>query len=401
MSSNKKIHNTIAVKLTAPAERAVKKGHPWVFESGIAKMKADAKTGDFAIIFDNKQNQFLAIGLVDAESIIRIKIITVHKRLDLNSEWIKERLEIALQKRSSLFQITNAFRLCYGESDLMPGLIIDIFDHVAVIKLYSNIWFQFIEEIKQAIISLWHVDSVVLRFARITLNEGKHHGYEDGSVIFGTLKQPEILIEENGVKFSINPILGHKTGFFLDHRQNRINIGKLSKLKKVLDVFSYAGGFSMHALVGGANEVVSLDISKHAIDAANKNAEINAVTTTHKTVCNDAFKQLEQYIQEGEKFDIIIIDPPSMAKSKTEIEQATKKYNSLASFGSRLLNEGGTLLLASCSSKISKEAFLLANQTGFQISNHQLVLQDFIGHDVDHPDNFGEMSYLKAAYYTK
>jgi len=401
VSSNKKIHNTIAVKLTAPAERAVKKGHPWVFESGIAKMKADAKTGDFAIIFDNKQNQFLAIGLVDAESIIRIKIITVHKRLDLNSEWIKERLEIALQKRSSLFQITNAFRLCYGESDLMPGLIIDIFDHVAVIKLYSNIWFQFIEEIKQAIISLWHVDSVVLRFARITLNEGKHHGYEDGSVIFGTLKQPEILIEENGVKFSINPILGHKTGFFLDHRQNRINIGKLSKLKKVLDVFSYAGGFSMHALVGGANEVVSLDISKHAIDAANKNAEINAVTTTHKTVCNDAFKQLEQYIQEGEKFDIIIIDPPSMAKSKTEIEQATKKYNSLASFGSRLLNEGGTLLLASCSSKISKEAFLLANQTGFQISNHQLVLQDFIGHDVDHPDNFGEMSYLKAAYYTK
>ena len=199
MSSNKKIHNTIAVKLTAPAERAVKKGHPWVFESGIAKMKADAKTGDFAIIFDNKQNQFLAIGLVDAESIIRIKIITVHKRLDLNSEWIKERLEIALQKRSSLFQITNAFRLCYGESDLMPGLIIDIFDHVAVIKLYSNIWFQFIEEIKQAIISLWHVDSVVLRFARITLNEGKHHGYEDGSVIFGKLKQPEILIEENGV----------------------------------------------------------------------------------------------------------------------------------------------------------------------------------------------------------
>jgi 23S rRNA (cytosine1962-C5)-methyltransferase len=387
--------------LTPPAERAVKKGHPWVFESSILKIKEDVKTGDFAIIFDSKLNQFLAIGIIDAESIIRIKIISAHNRIDLQSEWVKERLDIALQKRSSLFQTTNAFRWCYGESDLMPGLVIDVFDHVAVIKLYSSIWFQFIEDIKTAITSLWHVDTIIIRFARISLEEGIKQGYKDGEVIFGTLTKSEIRIEENGVKFLIDPIHGHKTGFFLDHRQNRIAIGKLSKGKSVLDVFSYAGGFSMHALVGGAKEVVSLDISKHAIQAAEKNASINSVSSTHQTVCSDAFKQLEEYDREGKQFDIIIIDPPSMAKSKTEIDKAIKKYTTLAAVGAKLLTKGGTLLLASCSSKVNKEAFLNANQLGFNHSKQTMTFQKFVGHDVDHPDSFSELSYLKAAYYIK
>ena len=392
---------TYAVKLTPNAEKAVKKGHPWVYETGIQKIKDGSKTGDIAIIFNSSTNAFLAIGLIDQDSIVRIKLLSIHKKLKLDTNWIKEGLKTAYHIRKPLLDITNAFRLCYGESDQFPGLIIDVYNKTAVIKLYSLIWIPYLEEVSEAVKEICNLDELILRFSRNMSRINRHATFKEGYHLLGSRDQRFISIYENDVKFLIDPIQGHKTGFFLDHRNNRIKIGKLSKAKRVLDVFCYIGGFSMHALKGGASEVVSMDISQKALKMASQIASENGVQDRHTTVCGDAFKLLNQIVSKKEKFDLIIIDPPSMAKAKDEIEVALNKYTELAKLGAQLLNPGGIILLASCSSRININQLLEANQKGFLHSGEELRLIETADHDIDHPISIKEMSYLKAAYYSK
>ena len=211
------------------------------------------------------------------------------------------------------------------------------------------------------------------------------------------MKQENILITEHGIKFNVNVIKGHKTGFFLDHRHNRLAIGQLAKNKHVLDVFSYAGGFSVHALVGQAASVTSLDISKQALNLAIENAKLNNAHEAHRVVHGDAFDVLSNMIKEKRKFDIIIIDPPAFAKRAKEIDKAIDSYARLAKLGSQLLRLGGTMILASCSSRITADVFFDTNEKALKNSPLTLVRKSF--HDIDHPIGFTEGAYLKAGYY--
>jgi 23S rRNA (cytosine1962-C5)-methyltransferase len=223
--------------------------------------------------------------------------------------------------------------------------------------------------------------------------------FKDGHVIYGGLANEVVQFVEHGVNFSANVIKGHKTGYFLDHRANRKQVGELAKGKTVLDVFSYAGGFSVHALAKGAKEVTSLDISKQALDAAQENAQLNSHQGEHIIIVGDAFDEMRRLIATQQRYDIVVIDPPSFAKSKKEIDVARKKYQQLAQLGEKLTKKGGMLVLASCSSRILAQDFFKINET--VLKGQERIFKNFLKtrHDIDHPIAFPEGAYLKCAYY--
>jgi len=397
-----KNHKTknIAVKLNAKGEQFVVKGHPWVFSNSIVKINDNAQTGDLAIIFSKNKNKVVGLGLYDANSPIRIKVIhNAETKVDVNSVFFNQKIEMAFEKRSALLQThTNSYRLLFGENDGFPGLIADVYDSVLVVKLYSEIWIPYLESILESLQQISNAKTVVMRLSR-NLQTSKNHTFTDGQVIFGTLIDDVVEFVEHGVKFSANVIKGHKTGYFLDHRDNRRRVGELSKGKTVLDVFSYAGGFSVHALANGASEVTSLDISKQALDLARENGKLNEYSGSHKTISGDAFKEMKALIKDGKQFDVVVIDPPSFAKQQSEIDLAKKKYAQLAELGAQLTAKKGLLVLASCSSRVLAQAFFDLN---VQALNSQTRLYETIlktKHDSDHPISFPEGAYLKCGYY--
>lgn len=391
--------NKIAFKLNAKAEKLVKKGHPWVFDQSITKQSIEGKSGDLAILFDNRKNKFMACGFYDPSSPIRIKILQANKPANINEEWFKDKIKTAYEKRLPLLKTaTNSYRLIYGENDNLPSLIADVYKNTLVVKLYATFWLPYLDIILPELLKISNSETLVLRMSRNVQKEGNQYGLEDGQVLHGELENEVIVFEEHGVTFSANVIHGHKTGYFLDHRFNRKKVGEMAKNKTVLDVFSYAGGFSVHALAGGAKEVTSLDISGPALEIAKANAKLNDFTGTHSVIVGDAFDEMELLARDRSEFDIVVIDPPSFAKSAIEVDRAINSYKRLANLGLKLVSKGGVLVLASCSSRVTSDVFfelmeevMLSNKVNYQIL-------ETTKHDIDHPIGFKEGAYLKTIY---
>ncbi|MDO1500874.1 class I SAM-dependent rRNA methyltransferase [Winogradskyella maritima] len=392
--------NRLATKLNAKGERSVLQGHPWVFSNSIVKINDDAETGDLAIIFSKNKNKVIGFGLYDANSPIRIKMLYSDvEKVQINSEFFKSQIDKAFQKREALFQTeTNSYRLLFGENDGFPSLIADVYATVLVIKLYSEIWLPYLEDIVKHLQTISNAETIVLRLSR-GLQNSKRHQFKDGEVIFGELDDEVVEFKEHSIDFSANVIKGHKTGYFLDHRENRRRVGELSQGKTVLDVFSYAGGFSVHALANGASEVTSLDISKQALEIAEENGKRNEYNGIHKTIAGDAFVELRKLIQLKKRFDVVVIDPPSFAKQASEIDLAKKKYAELATLGSQLTAKNGLLVLASCSSRVIAQSFFDLNNRILSQQERHFELIDKTQHDIDHPISFPEGAYLKCGYY--
>lgn len=390
----------LAIKLRPAAEKMVKRGHPWIFADSIAKQNVDGKAGDLAIIYDTKRNGILAIGLYDPQSPIRIKLIQFGKAAQINNEWFAKKIKEAYMLRTSLLATdTNSYRLIFGENDHLPGFIADVYDTVLVIKLYSHIWFPYLTNIIPHLIEQTRCKTVVMRLSRSLQSGNETYTIKDGQVIYGILENNIVIFREHGVLFSANVIKGHKTGYFLDHRHNRKRVGDLSKGKRVLDVFSYAGGFSVHALAGGATKVISLDISKQALEMAKENVALNAHTGTHGILVADAFEGLQNLINQHKKFDIVVIDPPSFAKRESEIGKAKNSYARLARLGAKLVEKKGILVLASCSSRVLAEEFFKISEENITHIGRNFEVMEKTYHDIDHPINFPEGAYLKCGYY--
>lgn len=265
-------------------------------------------------------------------------------------------------------------------------------------KMYSEIWLPYLESIIPNLQKISKSKTVVIRLSR-SMEQSKLHKLKNGEVVYGSLDDEVVRFVEHHVNFSANVIKGHKTGYFLDHRANRKQVGEWSKGKTVLDVFSYAGGFSIHALYNGAKEVTSLDISKQALEIAKQNAKLNKYVGIHKTIAGDAFEELKKLIDKQVTFDVVVIDPPSFAKQASEIDLAKKKYFQLAKLGEQLTAKKGLLVLASCSSRVSSQAFYDINSQALTSSNRNYDEILRTQHDSDHPIGFPEGAYLKCAYY--
>ncbi|WP_055437145.1 class I SAM-dependent rRNA methyltransferase [Lacinutrix algicola] len=390
----------LATKLNANGERFVLQGHPWLFSDNITKINDDAKSGDLAIIFGKNKNKVIGLGLYDGNSPIRIKMLhSGNTAATINAEFFNTKIEEAFAKRQSLLQTnTNSYRLLFGENDGFPGLIADVYAHVLVVKIYSEIWLPYLESILESLQAVSKAKTIVIRLSR-SMEQSKLHKLQNGEVVYGVLENEVVEFVEHDVNFSANVIKGHKTGYFLDHRANRKQVGEWSKGKTVLDVFSYAGGFSVHALANGAKEVTSLDISKQALEIAVLNGKLNPYSGTHKTIADDAFAAMKQMIKNKQTFDVVVIDPPSFAKQQSEIELAKKKYAQLAQLGVKLTAKKGLLVLASCSSRVLADSFFDINT---QVLNESSRTSECIlktHHDSDHPIGFPEGAYLKCGYY--
>lgn len=395
----KRTPDRLAIKLSVIGERNVRSGHPWIFSDSIEKINKEGASGDIAIIFSHSKNKAIGVGLYDPASPIRIKMIHHGGGATINADFFSEKIHAAYALRTELLETkTNSYRLLFGENDGFPGFIADVYDTVLVVKLYAAIWFPYFETILTQLINVTGVSCVVLRLSR-KLQEKEAYGLKDGQVLYGILDNEVVQFIEHGVHFSANVIKGHKTGYFLDHRANRKRVGELSKGKKVLDVFSYAGGFSVHALVGGAKEVTSLDISKQALAIALENGKLNTYAGVHTTLAGDAFEELRKLIKAYKTFDVVVIDPPSFAKSQKEIEIAKKKYTQLAQLGAQLTANKGLLVLASCSSRITADVFFEINATVLKEQSRPFTTYLKTQHDVDHPVAFLEGAYLKCGYY--
>lgn len=394
------LSKNLAVKLNVKGEHSVVKGHPWVFSNSILKINHDANTGDLAIIFSKNKNKVVGIGLYDATSPIRIKMIhNAESKATINANFFHQKIEQAFNKRTELLRTkTNSYRLIYGENDGFPSLIADVYNKVLVIKLYSEIWLTYLKGILNSLKEISNTDTIVMRLSR-SLQNSENHNLKDGEVLFGNLDNEVVQFIEHGIKFSANVIKGHKTGYFLDHRHNRKRVGELSKNKKVLDVFSYAGGFSVHALANGASEVTSLDISKQALQIAIDNGKLNSYSGIHKTIAGDAFEEMQKLILRNKTFDVVVIDPPSFAKQKSEIDLAKKKYGQLAELGAKLTSKNGILVLASCSSRVIEQSFFDLNHRVLKNQGRPFNIVMKTYHDIDHPVEFPEGAYLKCGYY--
>lgn len=396
----------IALRITAPAERAMKQGHPWVFDQSIIEQSHEGAPGDLAVIFDDKR-RFLGIGLYDPTSPIRVRVLQKIKPATIDTTWFQEKIKTADAIRAPLKkQETNGYRLIHGENDGLPGLVIDRYAETLVLKLYTPAWVPHLKDVISALEQTQSFNQLILRLNR-TLNKQTDdlHGLTDGMTL--TVQTPEslILFKENGITFECDPINGQKTGFFLDQRENRERVRSLSKGKSVLNVFSYTGGFSLYAADGGAKEVVSVDFSTPATQATLRNIEHNqnkpnVRNAKFETLDQDTFDALMQMKDAGRQFDIVILDPPMFAQNQSQVETALAAYRRLTHLGLDVLKRGGILVQASCSSRVSTVEFFDAIHRSARESGRPLQEIERTGHALDHPITYKEGAYLKCLFAT-
>ncbi|MCP4420052.1 MAG: class I SAM-dependent rRNA methyltransferase [Chloroflexi bacterium] len=398
----------IALRVTPAAERAIRSGHPWLFESGIRQQSHNGRCGDLAVIFDRKR-RFLAIGLYDPDSPIRVRILAQGKPTTIDADWFVRKLETAVfQRRPLMHTNTTGCRLVHGENDGLPGLVIDQYDGTYVMKLYTAAWIPHLPALLHGITESVQAkpERVVLRLSRFVQRQTTRlYGLAEGQLLLGNPLVGPIRFLENGLIFEADLIKGQKTGFFLDQRDNRARVEQLAAGKRVLNVFAYTGGFSLYAGRGGATEVVSLDISQPALANAARNFELNqannaVAAATHELLSGDAFQEMKQLISKHRRFGMVIIDPPAFAKRQAEVEGALAAYGRLVRLGLRLLKPGGILVMASCSSRVSASQFFGMVHKVAREGERPLQEIERTSHALDHPIGFPEGAYLKCLFAT-
>jgi 23S rRNA (cytosine1962-C5)-methyltransferase len=380
------------LRITAAAEKSVRGGHPWVFGDSVREQNREGEAGELAAIFD-RADKFLAVGLFDPRSAIRVRILHAGKPTRIDASWFQQRLQDAL-KRRSFDDTTNGYRCINGESDGWPGLVLDRYADTYVLKIYTAAWLPRLQDV---IGLIDFAPRIVLRLSRNIYEVAKSKfNYTDGQIIHGDPSEQPVIFLENGIRFEADVVRGQKTGFFLDQRENRHEVETLARGKTVLNAFSFSGGFSVYAARGGAKTVASLDISQHALDSAERNFALNpTLTCAREAIRADAF----DWIKDSRRnFDLIILDPPSLAKREAERTEALRAYGRLMTNAIERLNKSGVLVAASCSAHVRADEFFDTARRSAQSSGRRFQELKTTRHAPDHPVTFPEGDYLKCIY---
>lgn len=392
----------LRLRVGAVAEKIIRSSHPWLFAGSIREQNREGQSGELAVIYD-RENRFLAIGLFDPDSPLRVRILHVGKAVTLDEAWWEGHLQKALDQRRGLFnENTNGFRWINGENDGWPGLVLDCYGSVLVLKIYTAAWLPRLDSIVGLICKWLKPASLVLRLSRNIQDKArKGHGLTDGQVVSGSPVNGCAVFLENGICFEADVLKGQKTGFFLDQRENRRRVEGFAEGGDVLNAFSFSGGFSLYAARGGAKSVTDLDISEHALEAARRNFRLNQANPKiaacrHETLQTDVFEWLRKNTQR--QFQVVIMDPPSLAKRESERTGAVQAYRKLAANGMRLLQQGGVLVAASCSAHVSAEEFFGAVREAAAQSGRRFRELETTMHPPDHAATFPEGQYLKCIY---
>lgn len=392
----------LRLRVTAAAESAIRSGHPWVYDNSIREQNRAGTAGELAVVFD-RRDRFLALGLYDPLSPIRLRVLHHGKPVTVEEAWWRARLASALERRAGLGDAqTNGYRCLSGENDGWPGLVLDRYDTTYVLKLYSAVWCPRLKEVVRWITEAVQPERLVLRLSRNIQPEAEaQFQLREGQMLVGSLPPGPVVFQETGIRCEAEVVRGQKTGFFLDQRENRRRVEKLAAGRDVLNAFSFSGGFSLYAARGGARSTTDLDISPHALESARRNFALNHADP-HIAACRHDCVQADTFDWLGRRtsadFDLVILDPPSLAKREAERAGAVQAYHRLATLGIPRLRRGGILVAASCSAHVTTGEFFSAVLEALAASGRRFVELERTGHAPDHPATFPEASYLKCLF---
>ena len=383
------------VYLKPGKEESLKRFHPWVFSGAISRMEGEPEEGEIVDVYTSKK-EFIACGHFQIGS-IAVRVLSFTQG-EINHEFWKKKLEVAYDLRRSLYLAgnpdNNTYRLVHGEGDNLPGLIIDVYNHTAVMQAHSVGMHVYRMEIAEALSEVMgDVIQHIYYKSETTLPFKADLGQENGFIKGGS---PENIAMEYGLKFHVDWLKGQKTGFFVDQRENRHLLEHYAKGRNVLNMFCYTGGFSFYAMRGGANLVHSVDSSAKAIDLTNQNVELNFPgDTRHQAYAEDAFKYLDRM---GDQYDLIILDPPAFAKHRDALRNALRGYSKLNAKAFEKIKPGGILFTFSCSQVVDKRDFRNAVFTAAAQSGRSVRILHQLTQPGDHPVNIyhPEGEYLKG-----
>jgi len=374
-------------------DHPVRRGHPWIFSGAIERIDGDEQTVSVADVYDCRKS-WLARGLYNPKSQLRVRLLT-WKKETIDQSFFSRRLSQALALREQYFaNVTNAYRLVNSEGDFLPGLIIDRYVDHFVCQFFSAGMELFKDHIIAALSKVAPTTGIYER------SEGRvreEEGLEPSTGILEGEGPPDVVqIEENGNKFLVDIKRGQKTGFFLDQRDSRVFLAALVRERTVLNCFSYTGGFSVYAFAGGAKEVVTFDSSMPALELAERNLELNGFADAPgEIVKGDAFA----YLKEAERrFDVIALDPPSLAHKRSDVDPAAGGYKFLNLHALKHLNAGGILITFSCSQHLPADLFQKIVFGAAVDAGRKVLIVKRLGHPLDHPVSLHhpEGEYLKG-----
>ena len=373
----KKMENHTIVTLKKGEGRTIKAGGAWIFDNEIDTIVGTFTNGDVVTVHDF-DGYPMGKGFINQNSKIRIRMLTRHADQEINENFLRMRVKNAWEYRKTTVD-TSSCRVIFGEADFLPGLVVDKYEDVLVVECLA----LGMEQFKETIVSL--------------LKEGlpKVKGF------IGETFDTEVEITENGVHYLVDVVNGQKTGFFLDQKYNRLAMQRICKGKRVLDCFTHMGTFALNAGIAGASDVTGLDISEYAVQQANANAVRNHLEDTVHFRCANVLDELPKLAEAGEKYDVVILDPPAFTKSREATKNAIKGYREINMKGLKLVKDGGYLATCSCSHFMTQELLAKTVKEAAKAAHKRLRQVEFRTQAPDHPILWANSANVPESYYLK
>jgi 23S rRNA (cytosine1962-C5)-methyltransferase len=377
--------------------RSLKSGGLWVYDNEIDTIMGTFKNGDIVVVRDF-DGYMMGRGFINQNSKIRIRMMTRSNEQLVDRDFLKKRVREAWEYRKKTVD-TSSCRVIFGEADFLPGIVIDKFSDVLVVESLALGIDRLKLDIVESLREVLSEDGIVIRgvYERSDAKVRLQEGMERFKGFIGDEFDTEVEIVENGVKYMVDVRDGQKTGFFLDQKYNRLAIQRLCKDAKVLDCFTHTGSFALNAGIAGAKSVLGVDASELAVEQAEKNAVLNGLEDVVKFQCADVFDLLPKLEEQGEKFDVVILDPPAFTKSRSSVKNATKGYREINMRGMKLVKDGGFLATCSCSHFMDYELFTQTIAQAAKSVHCRLRQVEYRTQSSDHPIlwNADESYYLK------
>ena len=376
-------------------QKKLLQGHPWVYGNEIERVEGEIVDGDLVTVVDFR-GRYMGTGFYNSCSLITVRLLT-HRQEEITDELIASRVKAACDYRRFVMQRegTDSCRLIYGEADRLPGVIADRFGGVIVLQVLALVMERYTQVIADALIACEQPTCLLL-------NNDDAIRIKEGMTCFTKVLHGELpgetIISENGVKLAVDVRGGQKTGYFLDQKDNHLFLRQFCRDARVLDCFSYIGGFALNAAVGGAREVTAVDISESAVELIRRNAALNGAQIN--AVCANCFDFLRAQVKAGEKYDVVVLDPPAFTKAHANMANACRGYKEIALSAMRLLPAGGVLATHSCSYHMPEDVFVNTVLSAAQDLHRQVRVITLRRQDIDHPvlAGYPESHYLKSLW---
>lgn len=388
------------VKLRKGEGRYLKAGGAWVFDNEIDVINGSYENGDIVSLVDFDDYP-MGVGYINDNSKIRVRMLSRNPETTIVAKLFRDRVKAAWEYRKTVLAPNDlsSCRLIFGEADFLPGITIDKYEDVLVVESLALGIDIYKEEIVQQLKEVLAEDNISIRgvYERSDSRERKKEGLPQHKGFIGDEFDTNVEIVENGIHYMVDVVNGQKTGFFLDQKYNRLAMQRICRGKKVLDCFTHMGTFALNAGFGGASSVLGLDISEFAVEQARANAVLNHLDDKVKFKAANVFDELPRLVEEGEKFDVVILDPPAFTKSREATKKAVKGYREINMKGLKLVKDGGYLATCSCSHFMTQELFTKTIKEAAKAVHKRLRQVEFRTQAPDHPILWAadESYYLK------